>query len=235
MEIKKDKIKLIAMVGSGILIGALLIIGFFWYNGYYFVATDDARISADLISVNPQMPGRINNLNVQIGDVVNQGDKLGSLDTSSVMGTTDINLSAMSQSAGANAYKSEILAPIAGKVIQINVKQGQAVTASQSLMMLANTSDMYIGANIEETKINKLDVGQLVEIQVDAYPGQKFIGQIDSIGEAANSVFALMPVQSSNGNYTKVTQTIPIRVRFPELAGLSAKLGMNATIKIHVN
>jgi multidrug resistance efflux pump len=74
-----------------------------------------------------------------------------------------------------------------------------------------------------------------VEIQVDAYPGQKFIGQIDSIGEAANSVFALMPVQSSNGNYTKVTQTIPIRVRFPELAGLSAKLGMNATIKIHVN
>ena len=235
MGIKKDKVKLIAMVGSGILIGAMLIIGFFWYNGYYFVATDDARISADLINVNPQMPGRITNLDVQVGDVVNQGDKLGSIDTSSVMGTTDINLSALSQSAGTNAYKSEILAPIAGKVIQINVKQGQAVTASQTLMMLANTSDMYIGANIEETKINKLIVGQLVEIQVDAYPGQKFIGQIDSIGEAANSVFALMPVQSSNGNYTKVTQTIPIRVRFPELAGLSAKLGMNATIKIHVN
>ncbi len=235
MGVKKEKIKLIAMIGSGILIGAMLIVGYFWYNGHYFVATDDARISADLINVNPQMPGRINSLDVKVGDMVNQGDKIGSLDTSSVIGSTDINLQTMSQSAGTNAYKSEIIAPTSGKVIQISVKQGQTVSASQSLMMLANTNDMYIGANIEETKINKLALGQMVEITVDAYPGKKFIGQIDSIGEAANSVFALMPVQSSNGNYTKVTQTIPIRVRFPELASLQAKLGMNATIKIHIN
>ncbi len=231
----KEKVKLIAMVGSTILIGALLIIGYFWYNAHYFVATDDARISADLINVSPQMPGRINSLDVQVGDVVKQGDRLGSLDTSSVMGSTDINLQTMTQTAGINAYKSEIIAPIAGKIIQINVKQGQSVGASQSLMMLANTGDMYIGANIEETKINTVILGQLVEVRVDAYPGKKFIGKIDSIGEAANSVFAMMPVQSSNGNYTKVTQTVPIRIRFPELSGLEAKLGMNATIKIHIN
>lgn len=235
MGVKKTKIKLIAMVGSGLLIGALLIVGYFWYNGHYFVATDDARISADLVNVTPQMPGRINSLAVQVGNLVKQGDKLGSLDTSSVMGSTDINLQTMTQSAGINAYKSEIIAPISGKVIQINVKQGQTVSGNQTIVMLANTGDMYIGANISETKINKLALGQLVEVQVDAYPGQQFIGKIDSIGEAANSVFALLPVQSSNGNYTKVTQTIPIKVRFPELAGLQAKLGMSATIKIHIN
>lgn len=235
MDDKKKKSKLIALAAIGILLGAILIVGYFWFNGHYFVATDDARISADLVSVNPQMPGRINSLEVQVGDTVTQGEKLGSLDTSGVMSSTDINLQSMTQSAGTNAYKSEIIAPISGKIIQLNVKQGQSVSASQTLMMIANTNDIYVGANIEETKINKLKVGQFVEVKVDAFPGETFVGQVDFIGEAANSVFSLMPVQSSNGNYTKVTQTIPIRVRFPELNDLQAKLGMNASIKIHIN
>ena len=72
MDDRKKKSKLIALAASGILLGAILIVGYFWFNGHYFVATDDARISADLVSVNPQMPGRINSLEVQVGDTVTQ-------------------------------------------------------------------------------------------------------------------------------------------------------------------
>jgi multidrug resistance efflux pump len=232
---KKSRRKIAIMAGSVLLCGALLIVAYFWYNGHYFVSTEDARVSADIVNVTAQMPGRIINLDVKAGDSVEQGQKLGNIDTSSVIGSTDVNLQSMSQSAGVNAYKSEIVAPISGKVIQISAKEGQSVSASLTVLMIANTDDIFIGANIEETKINSVKIGQLAEISIDAYPGQKFVGQVDSIGEAANSVFALVSMQSSNGNYTKVTQTIPIRIRFPELTQLDAKLGMNATIRIHIN
>ncbi len=228
------KKKIAVLVASGIILGALLIVGYFWYNGSYFVKTEDSRVSADIISVTPQMAGRVLDIKVKAGDMVSQGEVLISLDTSSVMGSTDINLQTFSQSAGINAYKSEMVSPIAGKVIQINASEGQSVNMGQSVIIVANTNDLYIAANIVETKIDKVKVGQLVEVTIDGISGKKFIGKVDSISEAVNSVFSLVPVQSSNGNFTKVTQTIPIVIRLPELAQQDTKIGMNATIKIHV-
>jgi len=232
---KKDRRKIAMAALAAIIAGALMITAYFAFNGHFFVKTQDARVAADLVSVTPQMGGRVVDLTLSVGDTVNQGDIIGSIDTSSAIGSTDVNLQSLSQSAGVNAYKSGIVAPISGKIIQLGVKEGQTVSSGQTVAMIANTEDMYIAANIEETDIAGIEKGQMAEVTIDAIPGRKFVGEVDYIGEAANSVFSLVSSTSSNGNYTKVTQTIPIRIRFPELAGLGAKLGMNAEIKVHIN
>jgi multidrug resistance efflux pump len=102
------------------------------------------------------------------------------------------------------------------------------------LAVIANTNDLYVTANIKETLINKVRPGQRVDVSIDAYPGKTFTGRVDSVGEAANSVFSLIPVQSSSGNFTKVTQLIPVKIRFPELSQMAVKLGMNVSVRIHI-
>lgn len=208
--------------------------GYFAYQSYYYVATEDARISADMVSVTPQISGRLVSWQVKEGDVVDKDTRLGLLDTSGVLSTTEVNMQAFSQSAASTAQKTDIIAPIAGKIIQSKVHAGQSVALGQTLAVIANTNDLYVTANIKETLINKVRPGQRVDVSIDAYPGKTFTGRVDSVGEAANSIFSLIPVQSSSGNFTKLTQLIPVKIRFPELSQLAVKLGMNVSVRIHI-
>jgi multidrug resistance efflux pump len=208
--------------------------GYFAYQSYYYVKTEDARISADMVSVTPQISGRLLSWQVKEGDVVDKDTRLGLLDTSGVLSTTEVNMQAFSQSAASTAQKTDIIAPIAGKIVQSKVHAGQSVALGQTLAVIANTNDLYVTANIKETLINKVRPGQRVDVSIDAYPGKTFTGRVDSVGEAANSVFSLIPVQSSSGNFTKVTQLIPVKIRFPELSQMAVKLGMNVSVRIHI-
>lgn len=226
--------KIMLLVLLAIIAGAGLIAAYFAYNSYYYVSTDDARISADIVTVAPQISGRVVAWDVKEGDMVEKDSRLGFLDASGIMTTAESSITAFNQSAGSSAIKSEVAAPISGRVIQVKARTGMSVSPGQTLAMIANVKDLYISANLEETVITKIKPGQRVDIKIDAFPGQTFSGRVDSIGDAATSVFSLLPVQSSNGNFTKVTQVIPVKIRFPELSRLETKLGMNVNVRIHL-
>ena len=92
---------------------------------------------------------------------------------------------------------------------------------------------MWIKANIKETEIRHLRVGQLVEVTVDAYPNKIFAGELVRIGNAATSQFALLPNTNPSGNFTKITQRLPIKVAVKQEQQL-LKLGMMAEIAIDI-
>jgi membrane fusion protein (multidrug efflux system) len=95
--------------------------------------------------------------------------------------------------------------------------------------------NIWITANIEETKLSTIQVGAPVIITVDAYPGLKFQGTVMVIGAAAASQFALIPPNNSSGNFTKVTQRIPLRISIKTSdneQGLYLRPGMSVKIKI---
>ncbi|MDI3535325.1 MAG: hypothetical protein PWQ82_1690 [Thermosediminibacterales bacterium] len=225
---------LIMFLVAAVLIG-VGITYYYHYQSVNYVTTEDARIEADTVVVTPQIPGKILSWDVKEGDYVKKGEKLGLLDLSSIMNTANVNVQALNELGSPAASKAEITAPISGRVIKSNVRAGQTITPGQTMAIIADTDDMYVTANIEETKISKVKMGQKVEIKIDAIPEKKFIGYVSEIGEATTSYFSLIPIQNSNGNFTKVTQLIPIKIRFPEINKLNIVPGMNVVVKIHIS
>ena len=128
---------------------------------------------------------------------------------------------------------SEIKAPIAGIVAKAPVDPGEMVAVGQTVYSITNLSDAWVEANVEETDIGKVQNGQSVEFTVDAYPGQKFRGEVVDVGAATGSQFALLPSDNTSGNFTKVTQRLSVKIKVVEAGNAVLKPGMSAVVDIH--
>lgn len=109
-----------------------------------------------------------------------------------------------------------ITAPEDGRVVMTFVRKGEHVSAGQRLLMFHDPNDIWVDANVKETNVGLLRPGMKAEIHVDAYPGRVFEGRISSIGQAATSKFALLPDPNPSGNFTKITQRLPLRILLAE-------------------
>ena len=105
-----------------------------------------------------------------------------------------------------------IRAPVAGVIDRKFVDGGEYITPGQRLAMMHNPARVWIDANIKETEVRKLKIGQPVKVSVDAYPDETFKGTVAIIGNAATSEFALLPTPNPSGNFTKITQRLPVRI-----------------------
>ena len=106
-----------------------------------------------------------------------------------------------------------IVAPVNGQVVNRQVDVGSYVSPGQQMLAIV-PDEMWITANFKETQLKHMRVGQPVEIRIDAYPGVKFHGHVDSIQHGAGQAFALLPPQNATGNYVKVVQRVPVRILF---------------------
>lgn len=127
-----------------------------------------------------------------------------------------------------------IKAPLAGIVAQRSVHVGESVSVGQPMFNIADHSDVWVSANIDENQVGKLRLGQSADITIDAYPGQRLPGTLYEIGAATGSQFSLLPTENTSGNYTKVTQKIPIKIKVPANGSFILKPGMSAIIAVHV-
>ena len=106
----------------------------------------------------------------------------------------------------------ELRSPIDGVVDEKFVQPGEYVIPGQRLFIVHDPKGVWIDADVKETKLTSLTPGQPVEISVDAYPDRQFSGRIERIGAAATSEFALLPSPNPSGNFTKITQRVPVRI-----------------------
>ncbi|MBO6946782.1 MAG: HlyD family secretion protein [Rhodospirillales bacterium] len=105
-----------------------------------------------------------------------------------------------------------IKSPLNGIIDKTFVDVGEYVTPGQRLLLTHNQDKVWVEANVKETVIRKLKAGQPVDIHIDAYPDDPFSGKVSNIGSAATSQFALLPTPNPSGNFTKITQRLPIRI-----------------------
>jgi membrane fusion protein (multidrug efflux system) len=103
------------------------------------------------------------------------------------------------------------------------VRPGQLVKAGQQLLAIVPVQASYVVANFKETQLENMRVGQQVAIEVDAYPGLKVQGRIDSLAPASGAQFALIPTDSATGNFTKIVQRVPVKIAV-DRRGLAAQL-----------
>ena len=111
------------------------------------------------------------------------------------------------------------------------VRQGEHVAAGQRIAMFHDPERIWVEANVKETSIGRLKPGMKAEVRVDAYPGRVVRGEIHRIGQAATSQFALLPDPNPSGNFTKITQRLPVRIRLEE-KDLELRPGMMVEVDI---
>lgn len=126
-----------------------------------------------------------------------------------------------------------IRSPVDAVVDKTFVEAGEFVTSGQRLVLIHDPRRIWIEANIKETQIRKLAVGQPVDIHVDAYPEERFRGEVISIGNATTGKFALLPNPNPSGNFTKITQRLPVRIGV-EQQGSMLRPGMMVEVRIDV-
>ncbi|WP_084331716.1 HlyD family secretion protein [Hyphomonas adhaerens] len=117
-----------------------------------------------------------------------------------------------------DATRTELRAPFDGVVANRVVAQGQLLSPGQQTMSIVPVSQSYIIANFKETQVERMRPGQEVDIHVDAYPDMKVTGTLDSIAPATGGQFSLIPMDTATGNFTKIVQRVPVRVKISEEA-----------------
>lgn len=112
---------------------------------------------------------------------------------------------------------TKIFAPAPGKIGKKNIAIGQFVQSGTPLFSIVNDSTFWITANFKENQIQHLFVGKQVDIRVDALPNEKISGTIESISDATGAKFALLPPDNSSGNFVKVTQRVPVKIKINQI------------------
>ena len=110
---------------------------------------------------------------------------------------------------------THVRAPVDGVFSNRLVNVGDMIQAGQRLGNVVPLGEVYIDANYKETQLKRIRPGQPVTIKVDAYGFRKFTGTVDSIAAGAGSVFTLLPPDNATGNFTKIVQRVPVRIRVP--------------------
>ncbi|MTV15646.1 HlyD family secretion protein [Bradyrhizobium elkanii] len=110
---------------------------------------------------------------------------------------------------------TNVRAPVDGTFSNRLVNTGDYINVGQRLGNVVPLDGVFIDANYKETQLKRIRTGQRVTIKVDAYGFRKFTGLVDSISPAAGSVFTLLPPDNATGNFTKIVQRLPVRIRVP--------------------
>lgn len=134
-----------------------------------------------------------------------------------------------------NLSYTKITAQIDGVVSRRSVEVGQTVDPARPLMALTELGNVWIVANYKEDQIAKMREGEPVAIKIDAFPGRKFNGHVDSLSGGSGARFSLLPPDNASGNFTKVVQRIPVLVRFDGLpTDVTLRPGMSTSVTVTV-
>jgi membrane fusion protein (multidrug efflux system) len=130
---------------------------------------------------------------------------------------------------------TRVPSPAAGIVSRKQVEPGQLVQVGQPLLTIVTDTGIFVTANFKETQLGDIKVGQPAEIDVDAYGGATGLGCVESVSAATGSKFALLPPDNATGNFTKVVQRVPIRLRVKQGLGNDRPLRPGMSVTVHVD
>lgn len=132
-----------------------------------------------------------------------------------------------------NLSYTKVYAPTDGYVTNLSLQPGTSVTAGQPQFAFVESGDYWVDANFKETDFEHIRAGQQAKVVVDMYPGHPFQGVVESLSSGSGAAFSLLPPQNATGNWVKVTQRVPVRVRIlnPD-PRQPLRIGTTATVTI---
>lgn len=267
---------------------ALIVAGYFIYEHFMYVETDNAQIEANTVMLAPKVGGYIVAVNIVEGQSVKKGDVLVRIDErdyqnaltqaksevlsvqarmrdaernykrlqslfssgavsqqqfdTATSGYNDVKAkydaaSAQVAQAELNLANTQIRAPMDGFIARKSVEQGQLAAPGVPLIGFVGAGERWVTANFKETELKNIQVGKEVDIDVDALPGRDYHGKVESISAATGARFTLLPPDNATGNFTKVVQRVPVRIKMEGLKPedvTQLKAGLSAVVKVHI-
>jgi len=208
---KKGKGKIILALLLTLILAAGAGTGFYFvWQGANYIVTDNARVTTTLIAIMPTVPGRLERFSIYEGRYVEENEILGWVENSEAMRS-----------------------PVKGVVLHTNAVQDQVVSPMEPVAIIADTSRIHIQANIEETDIAKIQVGQPAIVTIDTFGSQQFRGYVSEIGLitqaelTGNAMFF-----TTGGTFTRITHLIPIKINIVDNISLDNLIGVNARVRI---
>ncbi|NRD78601.1 HlyD family secretion protein [Bacillus sp. BRMEA1] len=204
---------LLILVGGGFVTYAYV------NNNVNYLSTDNASIAGQQISIVAPTSGKLTDWTGNVGSSFSKDQQLGTILATGTGTAAPANI--------------PVTIPTKGTVVQNNAVKDSFVAAGMPLATAYDMSNLWVTANIDETSINNVTPNQDVDIYVDAFPNTPLKGKVDSIGMATAGTFSLLPASNTTGNYTKVTQEIPVKITIDDPKGLKLVPGINVTVRIH--
>jgi membrane fusion protein (multidrug efflux system) len=130
---------------------------------------------------------------------------------------------------------TDIKAPATGIVGKKSIQKGQLVQAGQSLFSIVNENSLYVTANFKETQLEEIRVGLKVEVEVDAFPDQKLEGEVYNFSPITGAKGSLLPPDNATGNFVKVVQRVPVKIKLKASKDLLARLRPGMSVKVSVS
>jgi membrane fusion protein (multidrug efflux system) len=130
-----------------------------------------------------------------------------------------------------------VRAPADGVIAKKSVEVGQVVQMGQPLLAIVPLHEVWVLANFKETQLARVKPGMPAEVEIDTFPGQIFHGTVDSLSAGTGARFSLLPPENATGNWVKVVQRVPVKIRLnPNAFGnpLTLRAGMSAYVVIRV-
>jgi membrane fusion protein (multidrug efflux system) len=128
-----------------------------------------------------------------------------------------------------------ITAPIDGVIAARTVRLGQYVQAGTQLTALVPLQDVYVTANFKETQLTRVQAGEPVRVRVDTFPGNNLRGCVDSLAPASGLEFSLLPPDNATGNFTKIVQRIPVKIRIASQQALLGRLRPGMSVEASID
>jgi membrane fusion protein (multidrug efflux system) len=165
-------------------------------------------------------------------DLARIAESLGGVDTPLERHPSYLAAAAELAQAKLDLQRTEVRAPLAGTVSK-PPKPGQYASAGTTAMALVASGEVWVEANFTETDLTHVRPGQAVEVRVDTYPDAVWTGVVESLSPATGAEFAVIPPQNATGNWVKITQRLPLRIRLDVKPGQpQLRAGLSATVDI---
>ncbi|PTH23397.1 HlyD family efflux transporter periplasmic adaptor subunit [Staphylococcus arlettae] len=196
------------------------VVGFHFYNqATSYVTTENAKVDGDQIKISAPANGKIESFDVKNNDKLEKGDKVAEI---------------AAKGEGGQAQNTSITMPQDGTIVKKDALKGAMAQAGTPIAYAYNLDELNVTANVDEKDIADVEEGKDVNIKLDGEDAE-LKGKVEEVGKATASSFSLMPSSNSDGNYTKVSQVVPVKISLDSKPSKNVVPGMNAEVKIHKN
>jgi multidrug resistance efflux pump len=214
----------------------VLLVGGYVGYGYVqdqmlYVSTDNAMVMGSLVPVGSLNAGRIDSMAVDIGQPVTAGEQVLTVTIPAEVTTTGSGTPKMAFRSTED-QSAVVASPINGVVVARNANPGDTISAGQTILTLVDPRSFWVQANIDETQIGRIHLGDPVQVHVDTL-GQTLNGRVLAVNDATAATFSLLPQNNTQGNFTKVTQLVPVKIAF-DYGDAYLVLGSSVEIRIRV-
>jgi membrane fusion protein (multidrug efflux system) len=201
----------------------------------YIVAVQEAQAQLDADVAKMQIAALTAKRNKELvvqNAVSQQESDIATANFNSAYAQVDLSKARLAQAQLKLSYTT-ITAPTNGWVSNVSLREDDIVAKDIPLFAFISDTEFWIDANFKETELRYVQLGQEAVIENDVYPGKKFKGIVESISGASGNAFSLLPPQNATGNWVKITQRVPVRVRVqnPE-PNFPLRVGTSSTVTI---